>query len=174
MSRSIIHEVEGDILLTHAQAIAHGVAPNDHFDQGLALALREQWPSMAKDFRHYAHQSHPKPGEVWMWGGTGGTRIFNLMTQEGDHTNGAKPGKASLANVNHCLRHLRQAIDKEGIASLAMPKLATGVGGLDWESVRPLIAQHLGDLGIPIYLYTTYRKGKAAVEPGLAVPAGRA
>ena len=105
-----------------------------------------------------------------MWGGTGGARIFNLMTQEGGLTNGAKPGKASLANANHCLRHLRQAIEKEGITSLALPKLATGVGGLDWDSVRPLIAQHLGDLGIPIYLYTTYRKGHAAAEPGLAVP----
>ncbi len=43
----MIHEVAGDILLTKAQAVAHGVAPNDHFDSGLALALREQcrsWP----------------------------------------------------------------------------------------------------------------------------------
>lgn len=166
----MIHEVSGDILLTKAHAIAHGIAPNDHFDHGLALALRERWPAMAKDFRHYAHQSHPKPGEVWMWGGTGGTRVFNLMTQEGELANGAKPAKASLANVNHCLRHLRRAIEREGIKSLALPKLATGVGGLEWEGVRPLIAQHLGDLGIPIYVYTVYRKGQVAVEPGLQVP----
>ncbi len=58
----MIQEVSGDILLSSAQAIAHGVAPNDHFDSGLALALREKWPAMAKDFRHFAHQSHPKPG----------------------------------------------------------------------------------------------------------------
>lgn len=38
----MIHEVAGDILLTKAQAIAHGVAPNDPFDQGLARALREK------------------------------------------------------------------------------------------------------------------------------------
>lgn len=37
----MIHEVQGDILLTDAQAIAHGVSPNDHFDVGLARALRE-------------------------------------------------------------------------------------------------------------------------------------
>ena len=61
----MIYELEGDILLTKAQAIAHGVSPNDHFDAGLALALRELWPNMAKDFRHYAHQAHPKPGELW-------------------------------------------------------------------------------------------------------------
>jgi len=153
----MIHEVAGDILLSSAQAIAHGVAPNDHFDSGLALGLREKWPSMAKDFRHYAHQSHPKSGEICMWGGTGGARIFNLLTQEGEHTHGSKPGKANLANVNHCLRRLRHEIEKEGIKSLAMPALATGVGGLSWSDVKPLIVQHLGDLQIPIYLYSSIR-----------------
>ena len=60
----MIHEVAGDILLTKAKAIAHGVAPNDYFDSGLALELRKQWPAMVKDFRHYVHQTHPKPGEM--------------------------------------------------------------------------------------------------------------
>jgi len=50
----MIHEVSGDILHTTAQSIAHELAPNDHFDHGLALSLRERWPDMARDFRHYA------------------------------------------------------------------------------------------------------------------------
>ena len=99
-----------------------------------------------------------------MWGGTGGARIFNLLTQEGEHTHGSKPGKANLANVNHCLRRLRHEIEKEGIKSLAMPALATGVGGLSWSDVKPLIVQHLGDLQIPIYLYVTYHAGMQAKE----------
>ena len=102
----MIHEVTGDILLTKAQAIAHGVAPGDHFDHGLALAIREQWPALVKDFRHYAHQAHPKPGELWEWGGVGGIRVFNLLTQ-GEHGQGGKPGPATEATVNHCLRRLR-------------------------------------------------------------------
>lgn len=161
----MIHEVSGDILLTQAQAIAHGIAPNEHFDSGLALALRERWPAMAKDFRHYAHQTHPKPGEIWMWGGIGGVRIFNLMTQEGEHTHGSRPGKANLANVNHALRRLRHAIEKENITSLALPALATGVGGLAWKDVQPLLEQSLGDLTIPIYVYSTYHANQKATEP---------
>ncbi|HRA21754.1 MAG TPA: Appr-1-p processing protein, partial [Anaerolineae bacterium] len=39
----MIHELSGDILLSQAKAVAHGVAPNDHFGSGLALALRERW-----------------------------------------------------------------------------------------------------------------------------------
>jgi O-acetyl-ADP-ribose deacetylase (regulator of RNase III) len=162
----MIQEVSGDILLTKAQAIAHGVAPNDHFDQGLAAALHEKWPTMVKDYRHYAHQTHPKPGEVWSWGGFG-VRVFNLMTQEGTHDHGAKPGKATIANVNHCLKRLRHELEKDQIKSVALPKLATGVGGLDWSEVLPLVRKHLGDLGIPVYVYTHYQMGVQANEPGV-------
>ena len=163
----MIHEVTGDILLTKAQAVAHGVAPNDHFDSGLALALRERWPAMAKDFRHYAHQTHPKPGELWIWGGVGGTRIINLLTQEGEQGHGTRPGRASLANVKHCLSRLRHELEKGEIKSLALPKLATGVGGMEWSDVHTIITQQLGDLPIPIYLYTTYHSGQHATEAGL-------
>lgn len=162
----MIHEVTGDILLTKAPAIAHGIAPNDHFDQGLALALREKWPALAKDFRHYAHQAHPKPGEIWAWGGFG-VRFFNLLTQEGEHGHGTKPGKATVAHVNHALRRLRHELEKGEIKSLALPRLATGVGGLDWNDVMPLIKTHLGDLPIPIFVYSHYQKGVQAKEAGL-------
>lgn len=162
----MIYEVSGDILLSKAQAIAHGVAPNDHMDQGLALALREKWPMMAKDFRHYANQSHPKPGEMWAWGGFN-VRIFCLLTQDGEHAHGAKPGLATVANVNHCLRHLQHELEKGEITSIALPRLATGVGGLDWNQVSPLIKSHLGALKIPVIVYSHYEPGVQATEPGL-------
>lgn len=169
----MIHEVHGDILLTSAHAVAHGISPNDDFDQGLALSLREKWPALAKDYRHYANQVHPKPGELWTWGGVGGTRIICLLTQEGSFDHGAKAGRATLANVNHCLRHLRQELLREKISSLALPRLATGVGGLNWDDVRALIQSHLGDLQIPIFVYTTYHPNQAALEsmPQAKMPA---
>lgn len=159
----MIQEVSGDILLTEANAIAHGVAPNDHFDQGLALALREKWPAMQKDFRHYAQQTHPKPGEIWSWGGYG-ARIVNLLTQEGSFEKGVRPGRASVANVNHCLKRLRHFLETEKLESVAIPKLATGVGGLEWSEVKPLIQQHLGDLSTKVYLYTEYHAGQKGNE----------
>ena len=57
----MLHEVSGDILLTRASALAHGVAPNDHMNSGLALSLREDWPAMYKDFRHFSHTTIPTP-----------------------------------------------------------------------------------------------------------------
>ncbi|MGB5324729.1 MAG: Appr-1-p processing protein, partial [Pseudomonadales bacterium] len=62
----MIKEVSGDILLTGAQVIAHGVAANDPMNQGLALSLHEQYPAMHKDYHHWCHLNSPKSGEAWM------------------------------------------------------------------------------------------------------------
>ena len=160
----MLKEVSGDILLSNAQVVAHGVAPADHFNQGLALSLREQYPAMAKDFRHYCQVSHPKAGEIWAWAGADGKRVVNLMVQEEAPTKQARPGKASTHNVNVALRNLRALIEEEQCKSVALPRLATGVGGLNWDEVKPLIDNHLGDLNIPIYVYTTYQAGERAAE----------
>jgi O-acetyl-ADP-ribose deacetylase (regulator of RNase III) len=160
----LITKVSGDILLSDAKAIAHGVAPHDHFNQGLALALRERHPAMAKDFRHYCHQDNPKPGHAWLWAGPERV-IINLMTQEPAPDNKAHPGKATAHNVNHALKELRAILEKENISSVALPRLATGVGGLDWDEVEPMIEKHLGDLGIPVMVYVSYEKDKKAGEP---------
>lgn len=161
----MIKFVAGDILKTKCQAIAHGVAPNDDFKRGLALLLRENWPSMYKDFRHFAQTSHPKSGSLWTWGGAGGARIINLFTQEGSEGHqAASGGKATLNYVAHCLKALHREVETNGFKSLALPRLATGVGGLEWNHVEPLIKEHLGGLPIPIIVYETYIPGTEANE----------
>jgi len=168
----MLFEVTGDILKTTAPVIVHGVAPNDPFHSGLALQLRERLPAMYKDFRHYGQVNHPKPGEIWDWSGagagSGAVRLVALFTQEGGFEHGGKPGRASLSSVNHALKALRQWIEREQPAAVAVPRLATGVGGLDWKDVYPLVRQYLGDLKTPVYVYVTYAKGVAAKEPEAA------
>lgn len=161
----MIHEVSGDILLTEAEAIVHGVAPNDDFRQGLALELRKRYPSMYKDFRHYCHVYSPKAGGLWTWGGVDHARIVNLMTQEPPRNHGEHPGRARLEHVNHALHALKKEVEEEGFESIALTRLATGVGGLDWEEVKPLIERVLGDLDIPVYIYAEYQAGQKAEEP---------
>lgn len=160
----MIKGVSGDILLSRAQAIAHGVAPNDNFSSGLALSLREQWPALYKDFRHYCQTYHPEPGSIWTWVNSEGQRIVNLLTQSSAYGRGEKPGKATIDQVNHTLRALRKLAQDEKFESLALPRLATGVGGLDWKDVSPLIQNHLADLETRIYIYTVYQKGVQAEE----------
>ena len=159
----MITKICGDILLSEAKAIAHGVAPHDHFNQGLALNLRECYPAMAHDFRHYCHQQNPKSGHAWLWAGPEKI-IISLMTQDPAPGNKAHPGKASTKNINHALKELRGIIEKEEITSIALPRLATGVGGVEWSDVEPLIEKHLGNLNIHVIVYETYIKDEKATE----------
>lgn len=165
MRFDVIHKVQGDILKTRAEMTAHGVAPHDHFEQGLALALRERWPAMYKDFRHWCKTSSPKSGSAWFWGGPEHTRVVALLTQEAPPHGQGHPGPASTHNVNDALRELRKIAEDEGVASVALPRLATGVGKLDWADVEPLIEHHLNDAPFDVYLYDVYEPGVAAQEP---------
>ena len=161
----MIHELTGDILLSGAKAVAHGIAPNDDFHQGLALQLRERMPALYKDFRHYCQTQHPKPGGLWTWMSADGHYIVNLFTQDAAYDHGSKPGHATLSHVNHALHALRALIEKEHIPSIALPRLACGVGGMKWDEVRPLIEKQLGDLDMPVYVYVNYQKDAKASEP---------
>lgn len=161
----MLYFVAGDIMLTRAQVLAHGVAPNDPMTHGLALALREKYPAMHKDFHHWCRQEHPKPGALWMWGGPGGVRVVNLLTQEGGYGNAAKPGRATLHHVRESLRRLEKLAVEEGFSSIALPRLATGIGALAWADVLPAIEDRLQHLDIPVYVYADYRAGRIAHEP---------
>jgi O-acetyl-ADP-ribose deacetylase (regulator of RNase III) len=161
----MIHLVSGDILLTQAQVIVHGVAPNDPMTHGLSLAIHQHFPAMHKDFHHWCNHAHAKPGEAWLWGGATGRRIVNLVTQEPALNHAHHVGRATVKHVRDALKALRKMIDKEGLTSIALPRLATGVGGLQWNDVEPVIREVLGEVNIPVYVYADYHAGQKAQEP---------
>jgi O-acetyl-ADP-ribose deacetylase (regulator of RNase III) len=138
---------------------------NDPMDKGLALALHERYPALVKDFDRWCHQHNTRPGEAWLWVGPDNAHIINLITQETVDCPEHHFGKATISNVKHALDALVKIIKKEKIPSLALPRLATGKGDLDWDDVWPLIENSLGELDIPVYVYTTYHAGQQAHEP---------
>jgi O-acetyl-ADP-ribose deacetylase (regulator of RNase III) len=119
---------------------------------------------MVKDFRHWCHQQNPKPGTAWIWSGAEGKRIINLLTQDPSTGHGGHAGHATLQHVGHALKELKKVIQEEGLTSVALPRLATGVGGLKWEDVKPLIYSNLGDVNANVFVYATFAKGQAADE----------
>lgn len=163
----MIYKVEGDILLSKAHAIAHGVGINDPMDKGLALELHKKYPAMHKDFHRWCHQHNTHPGEAWMWRGPDNVRIVNLITLEVTENHDHRHGKATLSNVRHALSACLKIIAAEKFTSIAFPRLATGAGDLEWDDVLPLIETALGGLDIPVYLYVVYHPGQQAHEPGL-------
>jgi O-acetyl-ADP-ribose deacetylase (regulator of RNase III) len=161
--KRVIREVSGDILLTKAELIAHGVAPADEHTVGLAAGMRETFPGYFEAFRDYCKALHPMPGDGWTWGGAG-KKIVCLFTQQQALTKGAKPGPASIEAVDHAMVNLKKAIKKTKAKSVALTKLATGAGGLSWEQVKPVILRHLEEIETPVILYSDYQRGVPAAE----------
>jgi len=164
----MMHFLDGDLLLSKADLIAHGVAPGDDWKSGLAMALREKFPALYKDFRHFCRQATPKPGSLWLWQGVDQHgrhwRIASLFTQEAAAHEGGRPGRAHTEHVNHALHELKKLAQQEKVGSLALPRLATGVGGLDWAHVEPLVRTQLAELKVPVFVYQKYVAGVAAPE----------
>lgn len=161
----MIYEVEGDMMLTRAQVIAHGVAVNDPMIRGLARKLHQRFPTMVTEFRQWCQQQKPEPGEIWLWGELDKIRIVTLVTQEGGGP--GRPGRESKIAIHRTLRALKRLAIDEKFTSIAMQKLGDGFGGVDWFEVREMMDSQLDELLFPIFVYVTELDGQVASEPGL-------
>ena len=153
----MIKEVYGNILWSKSDAIVQGIAPNEDFSRGLAASIKEEWPAIVSDFDDCCCQGAMTLGDIWAWDNQHGLDVVNLVIH-------GEANQASVASVDKALSALADLVAQRGIKSLAVPKIGTDVGGLDWREVKPLIEKHLGQLNIPIYLYTIFHKAIAAVE----------
>lgn len=161
----MIYEVEGDILFSKAHVITQEVCANDPMTHGLAKSLHEYFPAMHKAFHQWCHQQHPKVGEIWVWTGLKDTLLVNLIIQEGGYSHAPTDKKVTPSHIKHALHALKKKAIKDNYKSIAVPRLATGIGGLDWSEVLPIVQYELAELQIPIYIYSTYVPHKQAIEP---------
>ena len=151
-----IQFLTGDIFYSKAQTIAHGCNCRGRMGAGIALEIKRRYPRMFKEYRRRCHKGLFAPGGYFLhkestpW-------ILNLATQ--GTIDGAEAG-----HVERCFRELPQYYGQEGITSLAVPRIAAGLGGLEWQDVRRLICEILGPMTIPIFVYEDYQRGSRADE----------
>lgn len=163
----MIYEVEGDLMLSRARLIVQGVATNDLMTRGLARKLSQRYPAMAKEFQIWCEQEQPEPGQAWLWGEPGKPQIVNLITHQGDSENPGRLGRPDKISVNRAFRALNSLYAEHRFKSMAMPKIGAGEFGLDWAEVSDMLHAQLGQLLIPIFVYTKELDGQVAHEPGL-------
>lgn len=151
-----VEYISGDLFLSRAQTLAHGVNCRGRMGAGIAVEFRRRFPKMYKDYRQRCHREELRPGDLFLWKDST-PWILNLATQ--DRTSGAR-----FTFVEACLTRLARDYANEGITSLAMPRIAAGLGGLVWSEVRELIDSILGPLPIPLFVYDEYVEEVAADE----------
>lgn len=138
----MIEEHTGNLLEAPVEALTNAVNTVGIAGKGIASQFKERYP---ENFE--AYQAACKTGEVEVGrmfitevpqGGTvdiGPRYVINFPTKK--HWRGA----AQLSYVEKGLYDLVEQIEQYKIASVAIPALGCGHGGLEWVVVRPMMAE---------------------------------
>lgn len=123
----------GDLLADRAQALVNPVNCPGVMGAGLAAQFRRRWPAMFADYRDTCLAGGLVPGKLHIWRTPDQRYIVNLPTkQDWRH-------ESDLAHVQAGVQALARWVEDQAIASLAIPALGCGLGGLVWPPVRALL-----------------------------------
>ena len=134
---------QGNIFTDPAEALVNPINCVGTMGKGLALQFKERFPD---NFREYARACHD--------GGVQPGRMLVHMTYTGEHpryvinfpTKRHWRDDSQLEDITSGLEALAREIQNRRIRSVAIPALGSGLGGLDWSEVKPLIQSGLEPL----------------------------
>lgn len=139
-----------DILRSAAEALVNPVNCVGVMGAGLAKQFKAAFPDNFEAYEAACRRGEISPGRIHAFdrGPDCMPRwVINFPTKR--HWREA----SRLDDIEKGLDSLEETIRKLGIRSLAIPPLGCGLGGLDWDDVRPRIIFHLSELvDLEIYM----------------------
>lgn len=133
----------GDLLASNSEAIVNTVNCVGVMGRGIALQMKKAFPT---NFRAYAagcERGDVVPGRMFVHptGELGNPRfVINFPTKR--HWK----GRSRLEDIESGLVALVAEVQRLGIRSIALPPLGCGLGGLNWNDVRPRIERAFDEL----------------------------
>jgi O-acetyl-ADP-ribose deacetylase (regulator of RNase III) len=132
----------GDLLRADVEALVNPVNCAGVMGKGLAAQFRRAFPENMAAYRAACERGEVRPGRM-LTVATGRDRprfIINFPTKR--HWRDA----SRLDDIDAGLAALADELRAWKIRSLAVPPLGCGLGGLDWDEVRPRIQRALAPL----------------------------
>lgn len=152
----MIRYAQGNLLEAETEALVNTVNTVGVMGKGIALMFKEAYPD---NFRRYAAACKAEEVETGRMFVTerhalmGPRWIINFPTKQ--HWR----GKSRMAWIHAGLDDLARFIEDNDVASIAIPPLGSGNGGLAWDTVRDAIEARLGNIeGVDIVVYEPTRQ----------------
>ena len=126
----------GDLLAVEAEALVNPVNCVGAMGKGLALQFKNVYPMNFQAYLTACESGQIKPGHMHVFDSraTNNPRyIVNFPTKR--HWRDS----SRIGDIEAGLSDLVRVVAEKRIQSIAMPALGCGLGGLDWNEVRPLI-----------------------------------
>ena len=132
----MIRTTTGDILKSETEALVNTVNCVGVMGRGIALQFKQQFPANYKAYAVACEREEVQPGRMFVFD-TGELTlpryIINFPTKR--HWR----GKSRIEDIKAGLFALADEVRVRGIRSVAIPPLGSGLGGLNWAEVKPLI-----------------------------------
>lgn len=147
----MIELTRGDILHAQADALVNTVNCVGIMGRGIALQFRKSFPENYELYKAACEQGVVQPGELLIYETgrlTGPRFIINFPTKR--HWR----GRSRIEYIDLGLDALVKEIRRRDIRSIAIPPLGSGLGGLNWTTVKRRIIQsfdRLPDVHVLLY-----------------------
>ncbi|HEX7646289.1 MAG TPA: macro domain-containing protein [Noviherbaspirillum sp.] len=132
----MIEFASGDILKDDSEALVNAVNCVGVMGRGIALQFKNAWPENFEAYALACQHNEVKPGRMFVFATgllTTPKYIINFPTKRhwraGSRMEDIDSGLADLVNL----------LKAKNIGSIAIPPLGSGLGGLEWDQVRPRI-----------------------------------
>lgn len=147
----MIKLTRGNLLEAEADALVNTVNCDGYMGKGIALQFKQAFPPNFKEYEAVCKAGEMVPGKMLIHdnGGLVNPRyIVNFPTKR--HWR----GKSRIEDITSGLKALIRDVQELGIKSIAIPPLGCGLGGLDWQVVRPMIEEAFAELpDVQVLLY---------------------
>lgn len=138
----MIQYTKGNILEADAEALVNTVNCVGVMGRGIALHFKNAYPANFKAYAVACERGEVQPGRMFVHdtGLLAPRWIINFPTKR--HWR----AKSRIEDIEAGMDALVDEIRARGVSSVAIPPLGSGLGGLAWRDVRPVIESALADV----------------------------
>jgi O-acetyl-ADP-ribose deacetylase (regulator of RNase III) len=151
----IRYVVDGSIFNSDANALVNPVNCKGVMGKGLALEFSKRFPECLPPYKHACDTGKLITGKLM---------IVQLVIQP-NIWESRRPSvvlfptkihwqdNSKIEWIEQGLQYLQSHYIEWDLKSIAMPQVGCGLGGLEWEQVKPLIEKYLSDESLEVEVY---------------------
>lgn len=144
----------GDIFKSKQDVLVNTVNCVGVMGKGIAQIYKKKYPKMFEEYQLLCKANKIVTGKLYPYYENNNLKIINFPTKQ----HWRSPSK--LEYITSGLDWFVNNYEKLNIKSIAFPPLGCGNGGLEWETVGPIMYQKLCDLPIDIEIYAPFDTSK--------------